>query len=238
MKIDILAIGSHPDDVELGCAGTLLKHIEKGSKAAIIDLTKGELGTRGSVELRAEEVSNSSKILGIQARTNLGFADGFFRNDKEHQLELIKLIRHFQPEVVLANARSDRHPDHGRAAELVYDACFLSGLAKIETSYNGQLQKSHRPRALYNYIQALHEDPDFVVDISAQFDKKLEAILAFKSQFYNPESEEPETFISTPQFLEFVKARAIHFGVPIGVRYAEGFHVNRTIGVSNLLELL
>lgn len=238
MKLDILAIGSHPDDVELGCSGTLIKHVQKGYKVGVIDLTEGELGTRGTVETRKQEVTHSSRILGLHARENMGFDDGFFRNDREHQFALIKVIRKYQPTVILANAKSDRHPDHGRAAELVYVACFLAGLLKIETKLNGEIQKPYRPQALYNYIQALHTDPDFVVDISAQFEIKLESIRAFKSQFFNPESKEPETFISTPEFMEFVKARATHFGVPIGVRYAEGFHVNRCLGVNNLFDLL
>jgi bacillithiol biosynthesis deacetylase BshB1 len=209
-----------------------------GLKAGVIDLTKGELGTRGDAETRMKEVEEAGKVIKLHARQNLGFADGFFKNDKEHQLELIKLLRKYRPEVVLANAKADRHPDHGRAADLTYDACFLAGLQKIETRLNGEIQEVHRPKALYHYIQAIHTDPDFVVDISAQFEKKLEAIRAYKSQFYDPDSKEPETFISTPQFLEFVKARAVHFGMPIGAKYAEGFHVNRTIGVRNLMDLL
>lgn len=238
MIVDILAFGSHPDDVELGCSGTLIKHVQNGYKLGIVDLTEGELGTRGTVETRRQEVEAASKILGIHARENMRFADGFFKNDKEHQLELIKMIRKYRPAVIIANAKHDRHPDHGRAAQLVYDACFLSGLRKIETKHNGEIQSAHRPRALYNYIQALHTDPDLVVDISAQFDQKLQAILAYKTQFHDPDSKEPQTFISTPEFLEFVKGRAAHFGIPIGVRYAEGFHANRTIGVNNLMDLL
>jgi len=238
MTADILAFGSHPDDVELGCSGTLIKHIQIGYKVGVIDLTEGELGTRGTVETRKQEVEAANKILGVHARENMRFADGFFENNREHQLELIKMIRKYRPAVVLANAKHDRHPDHGRAAQLVYDACFLSGLRKIETKLNGEIQAAHRPKALYNYIQALHTDPDLVVDISAQFDQKLQAILVYKTQFHDPDLKEPQTFISTPEFLEFVKGRAAHFGIPTGVRYAEGFHVNRTIGVNSLMDLL
>ncbi len=238
MKLDILAIGVHPDDVELGCSGTLMKQIDAGYKVGILDLTKGELGTRGTVKLRMKEVEASSKILGIKVRENLGFEDGFFKNDKEHQLELIKIIRKYQPAVVITNARYDRHPDHGRAAQLTYDACFLSGLSKIETKLKGEKQKAFRPGAVYHYIQAIHAEPDFVVDITNYFDRKLKAILAFKSQFFNPDSTEDETFISSPEFLEFVRARAMHFGVPIGVKYAEAFTVNRTPGVEDIMKLM
>ncbi len=238
MKLDILAIGVHPDDVELGCSGTLMKQIDKGYKVGILDLTKGELGTRGDANTRANEVEASSKILGVHVRENLGFADGFFVNDKEHQLALTKVLRKYQPEVVISNAKYDRHPDHGRSAQLTYDACFLSGLAKIETELDGQKQKPFRPRALYHYIQAIHAEPHFVVDITAYYERKLQAILAFKSQFHDPESTEANTFISSPEFLEFVKARAVHFGVPLGVKYAEAFTVNRIPGVDDIMTLV
>jgi bacillithiol biosynthesis deacetylase BshB1 len=238
MKLDILAIGVHPDDVELGCSGTLMKQINNGHKVGIIDLTKGELGTRGDAKTRLKEVEAASKVLGIHARENLGFKDGFFLNDKEHQLQLIKMIRKYQPAVVISNAKYDRHPDHGRAAQLTYDACFLSGLSKIETKVKGEKQKAFRPRALYHYIQAIHAEPHFVVDITPYFDRKLKAVLSYKSQFYNPDSKEVSTFISSPEFLEFVKARAIHFGVPIGVKYAEAFTVNRIPGVDDIMKLV
>ncbi len=238
MKLDILAIGAHPDDVELGCSGTLMKHIDRKHKVGILDLTKGELGTRGDAKTRLKEVEAASKIMGVHARQNLGFEDGFFKNDKEHQLELIKFIRLYQPTVVLTNAILDRHPDHARAAQLTYDACFLAGLPKIETKLKGEKQKAFRPKALYHYIQALHIEPHFVVDITNYFDRKLQSIHAYKSQFYNPDSNEPKTFISSPQFLEFVKARAIHFGMPIGAKYAEAFTINRTMGVEDVVELL
>ncbi len=237
-QLDILAIGVHPDDVELGCSGTLLKQMSLGAQVGVVDLTRGELGTRGNVETRRKEVALSSEILGISVRDNLGFEDGFFANDKHHQLELIRVIRLYRPKVVLTNAKYDRHPDHGRSAELTRDSAFLSGLSRIETTMNGVTQRAHRPMAVYHYLQAIHAEPDFVVDITPFFDTKLQSIMAFGSQFYNPDSKEPSTFISSPEFLEFVKARAVHFGVPVGVRYAEGFLVNRTLGVSDILQLL
>lgn len=237
MQLDILAIGAHPDDVEIGSAGTLLSHISKGYKAGVLDLTKGELGTRGTVPQRMKEARAAAAILGLSVRENLGFADGFFANDKAHQLEVIKLIRHYKPRIVLANAITDRHPDHARAAELVRDACFLSGLPKIATKYKGKKQQAFRPLAVYHYIQALNVKPDIVVDISPYMEKKLHAIRAYTSQFYNPASKEPATFISSPEFMEFIKARAVHFGVPAGVQYAEGFTTQRTIAVSDLLHL-
>ena len=240
MKLDILAIGVHPDDVELSCSGTLLKHIDLGYKVGILDITKGELGTRGSAEIRLQEVDAATKIMGVHARENLGFEDGFFKDDKEHQLELVKMLRKYQPKVVITNSKYDRHPDHGRAAQLTYNACFLAGLSKIDTSLNGEKQNAFRPNVLYNYIQSLHAEPDFVVDISAHFERKLEAVRAYKSQFHHADADknEAQTFISTPQFMEFVRARAIHFGLPIGVQYAEGFTANRTVGVKNLMDLL
>lgn len=235
MKLDILAFGSHPDDVELSCSGTLLKHISQGKKAGIIDLTRGELGTRGNIETRKKEAGKAAKILGISVRESLGFADGFFVNDRKHQLEIIKKIRQYQPEIVLANAPSDRHPDHGRGSQLVSDACFYSGLAKIKT---GKGQKAWRPKAIYFYIQDRYLKPDFVVDVSEFMNKKLDAIAAFSSQFYNPSSKEPETPISSPYFIGFVKARAADFGRNIGVQYAEGFIAARPLGVNSFFDLL
>lgn len=237
MKLDILAIGAHPDDVEISCSGTLLKQKAAGCKVGILDLTKGELGTRGDATTRMKEVKEASKILGLDARENLGFADGFFRNDKAHQLEVIKMIRKYQPQIVLANAPYDRHPDHGRAASLIRDACFLAGLPKVVTKAGGKVQTAFRPRSVYHYIQAIHQEPHFVVDVTPYFEKKLKSILAYKSQFYNPASHEPGTFISSPEFLEFIRARAVHFGVPIGVNYAEGFLANRIPAIENLLDL-
>lgn len=238
MKLDILAIGVHPDDVELGCAGTLLKQMAKGNSVGILDLTRGELGTRGNAETRLKEASAAAKILGIDVRENLGFEDGFFKNDKEHQIALIRILRKYQPQVVISNAKYDRHPDHGRSAKLTYDACFLSGLPKIETELNGESQPAFRPRVLYHYIQAIHAEPDFSVDITEYMERKLQSVYAYKSQFYNPDSTEQETFISSPEFMEFVKARAAHFGVPIGAKYAEAFTVNRIPGVEDIMSLV
>jgi len=238
LKLDILAIGVHPDDVELGCSGTILKHIAQGKKVGILDLTQGELGSRGSAELRLVEAANAAKILGVVARENLGYADGFFKNDKEHQLGIIEIVRKYQPDVVLANAPKDRHPDHGRASQLISEACFYSGLLKIETELAGEKQAHWRPKAVYHYIQDRYLKPDFVVDVSAYVDKKMEAIMAFSSQFYNPVSDEPKTPISGEDFLNSVKARMIGLGRDIGVDYAEGFVVERVVGVEDITSLL
>ena len=237
MKIDILAIGAHADDVELSCAGTLLKHIAMGKKVGLLDLTEGELGTRGTPEIRKREAEASARILGVSFRENAGMADGFFKNDREHQLRVIEYIRAHRPEIVLCNAVSDRHPDHGRAAALVSEACFYSGLAKIHTEREGKAQEAWRPRAVYHYVQDRSLKPDFVIDISPFQARKLEAIQAFSSQFYNPGSAEPLTPISSKQFLDFVISRSAHFGRDIQVDYAEGFTVGRTIGVENLFDL-
>lgn len=234
MKLNILAIGAHPDDVELSCAGTLMAQIAQGAKVGLLDLTQGELGTRGTGEIRLQEAANAAQVMGIAVRENAGFADGFFQNDKEHQLALIRYIRQYQPDIILANAIHDRHPDHARAAALVEDAAFLSGLSKVATDLDGVAQSAWRPKAVYHYIQSLDITPSFAVDITPYFDKKLEAIRAYKSQFYNPDSQEASTFISSQEFLEFVRARAVHFGVPLGVKFAEGFTVKRHIGVRNL----
>jgi len=238
MKLDILAIGVHPDDVELGCAGTILKHIALGKKVGILDLTKGELGSRGSGDLRLQEAKDSAKILGISVRDNLCFADGFFKNEEAHQLEIIKILRQYQPNIILANAYRDRHPDHGRAAKLVSEACYYSGLLKIETELNSEIQKEWRPKAIYHYIQDRFLNPDFVIDISEYLELKMEAILAFKSQFYNSNSNEVETPISSENFMDFVKARMTNFGRDIGVDYAEGFTVQRPIGVEDITTLI
>jgi len=238
MKLDLLAIGVHPDDAELGCAGTLLKHISLGQKAGIVHLTKGELGTRGSMDKRLKEAEDASKILGVHAFDTLDFADGFFKNDREHQLKLIGIIRKYQPAIVLANALDDRHPDHGRAGWLVEDACFLSGLKKIVTTLEGKPQEEWRPKAIYHYVQAYHHQPDIIVDVSQFWDKKMAAIKAYQSQFYDPKSKEPPTFISTPEFLELVKSRGIEFGQSIGVKYGEAFTTRRKMGVRSLSDLI
>lgn len=236
-KLDILAIGVHPDDVELACSGTLLKHIDQGKSVGILDLTQGELGTRGSASLRLEEAAEAANILGVTVRENLGFADGFFENNEQHQRALIQAIRKFQPEIVLANAIHDRHPDHGRAAKLISESCFYSGLVKITTREDGQEQQPWRPKAVYHYIQDRYIAPDFVVDVTEFVDRKIKAIMAFSSQFYNPDSKAPETPISSKEFLEFLNARMKDFGRDIGVPYAEGFTRERVIGVNDLFDL-
>jgi len=238
MKVDILAIAAHPDDAELGCSGTIIKHINLGYKVGILDLTRGELGTRGTPEIRAEEAATASKLMGIHVRENCNFSDGFFTKDKEHLLQLISKIRKFRPEIVFANAESDRHVDHGRASDLIEEACFLSGLKKIETNIYGSLQESWRPKAIYHYIQDRFLKPDVVVDISDQFEEKMAAIMCFKSQFYSEGNQEPDTPISSKQFLEFLKGRATEFGRLINVNYGEGFTVRRSIGSRDLLQLL
>lgn len=238
MKLDILAIGVHPDDIELGCAGTLLKHIAQGKKVGVLDLTKGQLGSRGNAELRVQESKKAANILGLEVRENLGFADGFFKNDKEHQLEIIKIIRKYQPEIVLTNAVKDRHPDHGRASQLTSEACFYAGLLKIETELNGVAQKRWRPKAVYHYIQDRFLKPDFVVDITDFADKKMESLKAYSSQFYSINSNEPETPISGKNFLNFVKSRMINYGRDINVDYAEGFTTERSIGVEDITTLI
>jgi bacillithiol biosynthesis deacetylase BshB1 len=238
MKLDILAFAAHPDDIELSCSATLMKHIAMGKKVGIVDLTQGELGTRGNVESRYAEAAEASTIMGIHVRENLKLKDGFFDFSEENKRLIIEQIRRFQPEIVLANAIEDRHPDHGRAAKLVADACFLAGLRKIETKYAGELQAAHRPKAVYHYIQDHYIKPDFIIDVSEYVERKLEAIKAFKTQFYDPNSIEPATPISGEDFFDFVKSRMIQNGRQIGVKYAEGFTSTREIGVNTLFDLL
>lgn len=239
MKLDILVLAAHPDDAELGCGGTIVKHIGLGRKVGVVDFTRGELGTRGTVETRAAEAAESAKIMGLSVRENLGLSDGFFKNEKEHQLQVIRAVRQYKPEIVLANAVYDRHSDHGKGASLAYDSCFLSGLAKIETKDStGARQEPWRPRVVYHFIQSQFIEPDFVVDVSEQWDTKLRAIQAFKSQFFDPKSSEPQTYISTPQFLRMIEARAIELGHAIGVNYGEGFTVRRIPGVNTLFDLM
>ncbi|WP_317899147.1 bacillithiol biosynthesis deacetylase BshB1 [Aurantibacillus circumpalustris] len=238
MKVDILAIGVHPDDVELGCSGTIAKHISLGKTVAILDLTLGELGTRGSAELRTKEANDSAKILGVKSRTQLNFKDGFFQNNEEHQRKIIEQIRKYQPEIVLCNAINDRHPDHGRAAKLVADACFYSGLIKIKTSLDDPEQGAWRPKAVYHYIQDHYIHPDFVIDISTFFEIKHKSIMAFSSQFFTANSNEPETPISSKEFLESLNSKMSIWGRSIGVSYAEGFTVSRYPGVNSLFDLI
>ncbi len=241
MKVDILAIGVHPDDVELSCCGTLLRHISLGKMVGLLDLTRGELGSRGSADLRDIEATESATKMGATFRRNLRMADGFFQYTQENLLRIVEIIRWCQPEIVLANAPDDRHPDHGRAAKLTSDACFYAGLLKIETSFEGQSQAHWRPKAVYHYIQDKNLTPDFVVDITPFMDKKMDLILTFSSQFYLPETAEydtePKTPISGKDFFEFVKSKNRVFGRPIGVEFAEGFIAARTPGVSDLFDL-
>ncbi len=238
MILDILAFGAHPDDVELGCGATLAKEISLGKKAGIIDLTRGELGTRGSAEIRDEEARKAGEILGIAIRENLQFRDGFFVNDEDHQLEVIKMIRKYRPEIVLCNAIDDRHIDHGKGSQLVSDACFLSGLRRIETEVDGVAQEAWRPKVVYHYIQWKNITPDFVVDVTGFIDKKVEAILAYGSQFYEPNSNEPTTPIATKNFLDSLHYRSQDLGRLIGTDYAEGFTAERYLAVSSLENLM
>lgn len=237
MKLDLLVFAAHPDDAELSCSGTIASHIASGYSCGIVDLTKGDMGTRGTPELRMEEAEKSAQILGLQARENLGFLDVKFMNDWDHQLEVIKMIRKYRPEVILANAIRDRHPDHGKGAELLQQAFFKSGLTKIETQLEGKKQKPFRAKHLYHYIQNDYIEPSFIVDISEFWDKKINSIMAFRSQFYNPNSDEEETFISSSRFIEFIEARAKDLGNRIGVKYGEGFTSATTPGVYDLFSL-
>jgi N-acetylglucosamine malate deacetylase 1 len=237
MKVDILAFGAHPDDVELSASATLLKHIQQGKKVALVDLTQGELGSRGTIETRYEEASAASKILGIEDRVNLKMADGFFEHSQENLLKIVEQIRHFKPEIVLANAVEDRHPDHGKGSKLVSDACFLAGLVKIKTNLNGEDQLPHRPKVVYHYIQDRYIKPDFVVDVTGFEEQKFESIRAYKTQFFDPNSTEPQTPISGKEFFEFLRGRMSEFGRAIGVQYAEGFTVERLISVDNFFDL-
>lgn len=238
MKLDILAFGAHPDDVELSCGATLVKEISLGKKVGIVDLTRGELGSRGSAEIRDNEAATAKEILGVHVRENLGFADGFFLNDKKHQLEIIKLIRKYQPEIILCNALYDRHIDHPKGSQLVSDACFLSGLLKIETELNGQQQEKWRPKHVYHYIQWKTITPDFVVDVSGYMDVKIEACKAYSSQFYDPKSNEVETPITSKNFVDSILYRAQDLGRLIGVEAAEGFTVERYVAVNSLQDLI
>jgi N-acetylglucosamine malate deacetylase 1 len=237
MKLDILVIAAHPDDAELGCSGTIAAQVAQGYKVGIVDLTLGEMGTRGTPETRLQESVDAAKILGLSARENLGFKDIFFQDDEGHQLELIKIIRKYQPEIVLANAVRDRHPDHGKGSSLATNACFMSGLRKIETFLDGQLQSPWRPNFVYHYIQNNYIEPDFIVDVTAHWDTKIASIMAFKSQFFDPASQEPSSFISSPEFLPFIESRAREFGHRILTKYGEGFTVERFIGVKDLFDL-
>lgn len=239
LKLDILVLPVHPDDAELGCSGTILKHIAMGKKVGIADLTRGELGTRGSAEIRDREAALSAEILGVHARENLRLPDGFFENAREHQLKVIEVIRKYQPEIIITNAYHDRHPDHGRANQLVETACFLAGLRKIETVIDGVTQKEWRPKQVFHFIQDEYIKPDIIIDVTEYWDKKIESINAFGSQFFNPEWEgEPQTYISSPDFIPIIEARAREFGKVIGARYGEGFTSRKILGVNSLFDLL
>jgi N-acetylglucosamine malate deacetylase 1 len=238
MKLDILAFGAHPDDVELGCAGTLAKEISLGKSVGIIDLTQGELGTRGSAVIRHQEATKAKELLGIAIRENLKMRDGFFVNDEAHQLQVIQMLRKYQPDIVLCNAVDDRHIDHAKGAKLVSDACFLSGLRKIETTFNGVQQQAWRPKVVYHYIQWKNIEPDFVVDITDFMDIKMKAIMAYDSQFYNPDTKEAVTPIATKNFLESIQYRSQDLGRLIGTDFAEGFTAERYVAVSSLGDLI
>lgn len=240
-KLDILAIGVHPDDVELGCSGTIINEIKNGKKVGVVDLTQGELGSRGTVETRYEEAAKAAMIMGVAIRENLKMCDGFFKNDQEHQRILIIAIRKYQPEIIITNSLSDRHPDHGRAARLTADSCFLSGLRKVETKdEEGNNQEPWRPKYVFHYIQDRYHEPDFVIDITDVFEQRMEAVKAYTTQFYNPDNEDdgPQTYISTAAFLESVIARARVIGKKIGVQYGEGFNTEKTLGLKNMDSLI
>ena len=236
-QIDVLAIGAHPDDVELSAAGTLLKHRALGFTTGVIDLTQGELGSRGTKETRKEEAQAASAILGLTDRVNLKMADGFFEHSEENLRLIIEQIRRFKPQIVLLNAVSDRHPDHGKGSKLASEACFLAGLRRIETSWDGQAQEAHRPKAVYHYVQDRYLEPDFVIDVTDFVEQKFSSIKAYKTQFWDPNSSEPKTPISGEEFFEFLRGRMAEYGRSIGVRYAEGFTVERILGVDSLFDL-
>lgn len=237
-KLDILVLPVHPDDAELGCAGVILKHIAMGKKVGIADITRGELGTRGSAEIRAKEAEAAAKILGLTVRENLELPDGFFQNTPEYQMKVIEVIRKYQPEIVITNAYHDRHPDHGRASDLVEASSFLAGLRKIETTSGGQTQEAWRPNMVLHFIQDRYIEPDIVIDVTEYWDKKVESIEAYGSQFHNPEWKgEPQTYISSPDFIRIIEGRAMEFGKSIQAKYAEGFTSRKILGVDNLFSL-
>jgi bacillithiol biosynthesis deacetylase BshB1 len=237
-KLDVLVFAAHPDDAELGCSGTIASLVAQGKKVGIVDFTQGEMGTRGTPEIRLQESAKAAEILQLSARENVGFKDVFFKNDETHQLKLVEMIRKYQPEIVIANAISDRHPDHGKGSSLASQACFMSGLLKIETSIEGINQSPWRPKVVYHYIQNNFINPDFVVDITPYWQTKIDSIMAFRSQFYDPTSKEPTSFISDPDFIPFIEARAREFGHKIMVKYGEGFTVERIPGVTDLFNLI
>ena len=239
MKLDILVLAAHPDDAELGCSGTIASHIASGHKVGVVDLTRGELGTRGTAQTREQEAAESARILGLSVRENLDLKDGFFQNTREDQLAVIRAIRKYKPEIILANAVKDRHPDHGKGAQLVVDACFLSGLIKVKTvDEAGKDQEPWRPKVVYHFIQSQYIEPDFIVDITDHWEVKMQSVKAFKTQFFDPDSKEPETYISTSGFLKMIESRASELGHSIGVKYGEGFTVSRVPGIKSLFDLI
>jgi bacillithiol biosynthesis deacetylase BshB1 len=239
MKLDILVLPVHPDDAELGCAGTILKHIALGYKVGIADLTKGELGTRGTAEIRDEEAAKAAKILGLTIRENVGIPDGFFTNTPEYQLKVIETIRKYQPDIIITNAYHDRHPDHGRANELVETSAFLAGLRRIETIFEGKAQEAWRPKQVLHFIQDRYIKPDIIIDVTEHWDKKIKSILAYGSQFFNPDwnEDEPQTYISSPNFIKITESRAMEFGKSIQAKYGEGFTSRKLLGVDDLFTL-
>ena len=241
MKLDILAIGVHPDDVELGCSGTIINEIKNGKKVGVLDLTQGELGSRGTVETRYEEAAKAAMIMGVAVRENLKMRDGFFKNDEEHQRKLIIAIRKYQPEIIITNSLIDRHPDHGRAGKLTADSCFLSGLRMVETkNEEGNVQEPWRPKYVFHYIQDRYHEPDLIIDITDVFEQRMQAVKAYTTQFYNPDNEDdgPQTYISTSAFLDSIVARARVIGKKIGVQYGEGFISEKNIGIKNFDSLV
>jgi bacillithiol biosynthesis deacetylase BshB1 len=237
-KLDILVLPVHPDDAELGCAGVILKHVAMGKKVGVADITRGELGTRGSAEIRAQEAAAAAEILGLTVRENIGLPDGFFQNTPEYQLKVIEVIRKYQPEIIITNAFHDRHPDHGRASDLVEASAFLAGLRKIETTFEGQPQQAWRPNMVLHFIQDRYIEPDIVIDVTDYWDKKIESIMAYGSQFHNPEWKgEPQTYISSPEFIRIIEGRAMEFGKSINAKYAEGFTSKKILGVTDLFSL-
>ncbi len=237
MKLDILVIAAHPDDAELSAGGTIIANVAKGRKVGIVDLTRGEMGTRGTPEIRLKEAAAAAKIMGVSLRDNLEFEDAFFTNDREHQLAIARKIRAYQPELVIANAVSDRHPDHGKGSALISQACFISGLKRVETEVDGVQQEPWRPKNVYHMIQSNFIDPDFVVDVSDHWEKKMAAVRAYKSQFFDPDNKEPDTFISTPAFMNLIESRGVEMGQPVGFSYAEGFTIEKRMGIKDLFEL-
>lgn len=237
MKLDILVIAAHPDDAELSAGGTIISNVAKGRKVGIVDLTRGEMGTRGTPEIRLKEAASAGELMGVSVRDNLEFEDAFFVNDREHQLAIAKKIRAYRPNIVIANAVSDRHPDHGKGSALISQACFISGLKRVETEVDGKTQEAWRPKNVYHMIQSNFIAPDFVVDVSEYWEQKMDAVRAYKSQFFDPDSKEPETFISTPAFMNLIESRGVEMGQPVGFKYAEGFTIEKRMGIKDLFEL-